>query len=253
MARPDMAPVVRRHGFAGRVAVLLLAGVLPIAPPSTVLAQETVTPQPTHDRGYGTFIAEASQRFGIPVAWILTVMHAESEHVDDVSSAGAMGLMQLMPDTWTELRARYQLGSDPLDPHDNIIAGTGYLRELLARYGNVSAMLAAYNAGPARYDDCIATGRPLPTETRDYVNKLAPLIGDSPPPEVSVAVLARPGDWRDSSLFVVVTGRGSPSGPPSAGGQSAACPPPTSTNVDTAANASSTDMFVPLAGRYSTP
>ncbi len=252
MAWHSIAPVIRRHGIACRVAVLLLAGVLPIAPASVVLAQENATAQPIDDRGFGAFIAEASQRFGIPVDWIGAVMHAECEHSSDVSSAGAMGLMQIMPDTWTALRTRYQLGSDPFDPHDNIIAGTAYLRAMLDRYGNVTGMLAAYNTGPGRYDSYLATGHLLPTETREYVAKLAPLMGSKPLPELATMPLDLARDWRDAPLFAV-TGRGSPIGPPSAGGQSAAGPRPTSTIVDTAVNTSSTGMFVPLAGRYSTP
>ena len=64
-----------------------------------------------------------------------------------LSPKGAMGLMQIMPDTWSELRSRYGLGADPYDPHDNIIAGAAYLRELHDRYGE-RGFLAAYNAGP---------------------------------------------------------------------------------------------------------
>ncbi len=60
-----------------------------------------------------------------------------------------------------------------LRPRDNILAGTAYLREMFDRYGNVAAMLAAYNAGPGRYDEHRATGRPLPAETRAYIAALA--------------------------------------------------------------------------------
>jgi soluble lytic murein transglycosylase-like protein len=76
-----------------------------------------------------------------------------------------MGLMQIMPETWATLRLRYGLGADPFDPHDNILAGAAYLRELHDRYGS-PGFLAAYNAGPARYEDHLATGQPLPAETR---------------------------------------------------------------------------------------
>ncbi len=58
-----------------------------------------------------------------------------------------MGLMQIMPDTWFELRARYRLGVDAYDPRDNILAGAAYLREMHDRYG-VTLAIAAYNAGP---------------------------------------------------------------------------------------------------------
>jgi hypothetical protein len=87
-----------------------------------------------------------------------------------------MGLMQIMPKTYAELRARHQLGPDAYDPHDNILAGAAYLREMLDRYGS-PGFLAAYNAGPLRYDQHLATGRPLPAETRTYVAMLSPMIG----------------------------------------------------------------------------
>jgi soluble lytic murein transglycosylase-like protein len=89
------------------------------------------------------------------------------------SQKGAMGLMQIMPQTWSELRARYDLGADPYDPRDNILAGTAYIRELYQRFG-APGFLAAYNAGPTRYENHLATGRPLPDETQDYVAILAP-------------------------------------------------------------------------------
>jgi hypothetical protein len=122
-------------------------------------------------------IAEASRRFGIPESWIRAVMRVESRgQVKAVSPKGAIGLMQIMPDTWAGLQLRYRLGRDPRDSHDNILAGAAYLREMHDRYG-APGFLAAYNAGPGRYAKHLATGRPLPAETRAYVAALAPLIG----------------------------------------------------------------------------
>jgi soluble lytic murein transglycosylase-like protein len=89
-----------------------------------------------------------------------------------VSSKAAIGLMQLMPATYAELRTRYGLGADPFDPHDNILAGAAYLRELLDQYGE-RGFLAAYNAGPERYEHYLR-GRSLPAETTDYVRRIAP-------------------------------------------------------------------------------
>src|SRR3546814_9755923 len=84
---------------------------------------------------YAAHIAEAPHRFGVPVAWIRAVMRVESAgRVLTISSAGAMGLMQVMPGTWAELRTRYGLGGDPYDARDNILAGTAYLREMHDRY-----------------------------------------------------------------------------------------------------------------------
>lgn len=119
------------------------------------------------------FVAKAAQRFGLPETWIYAVIRAESAgRIHAVSSAGAMGLMQLMPPTWARQRARFALGSDPFEPRDNILAGASYLREMYDRYGP-TGFLAAYNAGPGRYEDWRAGRRALPRETIDYVAKLA--------------------------------------------------------------------------------
>jgi soluble lytic murein transglycosylase-like protein len=123
-------------------------------------------------------IAEASARFGIPEAWIERVMRAESGGMTTLggrpirSRAGAMGLMQLMPGTWAEMRRRLGLGSDPHDPRDNILAGTAYLRLMHDRFG-YPGLFAAYNAGPGRYAEHLATGRTLPGETRAYLSSVS--------------------------------------------------------------------------------
>jgi soluble lytic murein transglycosylase-like protein len=120
-------------------------------------------------------IAEASQRFGVSESIIASVIRAESGGRTTLngrsitSCAGAMGLMQLMPETWAELRIAFQLGFDPYDPHDNIIAGTAYLRQLSDRFG-YPGMIAAYNAGPGRYAAYLARHKRLPAETVAYLN-----------------------------------------------------------------------------------
>jgi len=116
-----------------------------------------------------------------------------------LSPKGAMGLMQIMPKTYAEMSARYHLGSDPYDPRNNILAGAAYLREMHDRYGS-PGFLAAYNAGPGRYDEYSAKGRPLPIETQDYVALLRPMIEGGPPESRSTA----PFDlvaWLRSALF----------------------------------------------------
>ena len=119
----------------------------------------------------------AAARFGLPEAWVLAVIEAESGGRTEIggrpttSHAGAMGLMQIMPRTWASLRAAYRLGSNPHDPADNIVAGTAYLRAMYDRFG-YPGLFAAYNAGPGRYGDYVARGRPLPRETRDYVARI---------------------------------------------------------------------------------
>lgn len=125
------------------------------------------------------YISEASLRFGVPSDWIERVIHAESRGRTRSngrpirSSAGAMGLMQLMPSTWEEMRARLRLGNDPDDPRDNILAGTLYLRLMYDRFG-YPGLFGAYNAGPGRYADHLAGKRPLPGETIGYLASVAP-------------------------------------------------------------------------------
>ena len=197
----------RRSGDrpAWHYAVLLLAGALSVCIGSGVaVAQFVPVEHPAATHPYAAHIAEASQRFGIPEHWIRAVLRAESAgDVRAVSSAGAMGLMQVMPDTWAGLRVRHGLGRDPYDPRDNILAGTAYLREMFDRYGNVGAMLAAYNAGPGRYDEYLASGRTLPAETRAYVAALAPILGGAAATEPSSSAPPPPPDWREAPLFVM--------------------------------------------------
>jgi soluble lytic murein transglycosylase-like protein len=151
---------------------------------------------------FAAFVTEASKRFALPEHWICAVMHAESSAKPRArSEKGAMGLMQIMPKTWTELRARYGLGADPYDPRDNILAGAAYIRELYDRYG-APGFLAAYNAGPGRYERHLATGRPLPDETQAYVATLAPMI-NRVRTNVQIGAVARSFARAGSSLFAL--------------------------------------------------
>ncbi len=179
-------------------AVMLIGGGVTHAAPVATRQQNVVM---AVDR-FAAFVAEASQRFGIPASWIRAVMRVESlGDVRALSPKGAMGLMQIMPETWAALHSRYSLGADPYDAHDNILAGAAYLRELHDRYG-APGFLAAYNAGPARYEDHLATGRPLPAETRAYVAALVPLISGEAIDGVMVVSAAAPS-WTDAPLFAV--------------------------------------------------
>lgn len=123
-------------------------------------------------------IAVAAERSELPRLWIERVMQAESRGRTMLngrpitSSAGAMGLMQLMPGTWREMRLKWRLGSDPHFPPDNIIAGAAYLREMYDRFG-YPGLFGAYNAGPGRYEASLRSGRPLPAETRGYLVQVA--------------------------------------------------------------------------------
>ena len=142
-------------------------------------ARGNYTPPGSADDPWGPYIREASARFDVPAPWIRSLMKVESggkEYINGklvTSSAGAMGLMQVMPGTYDELRQRHNLGDDAYDPHDNIMAGVAYMREMYDIYG-APGFLAAYNAGPNRLDDYLANNRPLPDETRRYVAMIGP-------------------------------------------------------------------------------
>ena len=198
MRRP--LPIFRRPLCIGTAAAVLIVGTL--AAPAPLLAQPPGDP-PTASTvsDIDRHIAEAAQRFGLPPHWIRAVIAVESAgDPRAVSRAGAMGLMQVMPGTWAELRAAHGLGSDPFDPRDNILAGTAYLRAMYDRFGS-PGFLAAYNAGPGRYAEHLATGRPLPRETRDYVATLAPIITAPAPDPGPPRRRTVPADWRDAPLF----------------------------------------------------
>ena len=121
------------------------------------------------DQEIAQYVEEASRRFFIPSSWIWAVMKIESAgDVRALSNKGAMELMQIMPKTWEMLRQQHALGTDPYDPRDNILAGAAYLRELHDRYGE-GGFLAAYNAGPGRYEEHLSGRRSLPAETVEYV------------------------------------------------------------------------------------
>lgn len=120
------------------------------------------------------YISEASLRFGIPESWIIRVMRVESggqtllNGRPITSPAGAMGLMQVMPGTWKPLRDSLNLGLNPHDPHDNIIAGTAYLRMMYDQFG-YPGLFGAYNAGPGRYAAYLRGKSRLPAETIAYM------------------------------------------------------------------------------------
>jgi hypothetical protein len=193
---------------------------------------------------FSRFMDEASRRFSIPAAWIAAVMRIESAGDPAAQSAkGAMGLMQLMPQTWTDLKARYGLGADPFDPHDNITAGAAYLRDLRNRYG-APGFLAAYNAGPARYEDYIATGRPLPAETRSYLAVLSRLMS------LTIGGDLRGGErgWASAPLFAPLRSN-SP-----ARGQAGWGPPANASEAaDAALAGAAASLFVGAAERHPQP
>ena len=137
---------------------------VPVAPPAPVAAQQTTAEAQSFTPV--ELASLAAMKFALPETFVRSVMKAESGfQADAVSPKGAIGLMQLMPET-----AR-QLGVDPKNPHQNAEGGAEYLRDLLARYegrpDQVLLALAAYNAGPAAVDRY--HGVPPYQETRQYI------------------------------------------------------------------------------------
>ena len=136
----------------------------PVAPPPA--APGAIPPAPPVPENPAELAAAAAQKYSLPASFVQSVMRAESGFQPSaVSPKGAIGLMQLMPET-----AR-QLGVDPANPRQNVEGGAQYLHDLLAKYekdpDQVVLALAAYNAGPAaveRYH-----GVPPYRETRQYI------------------------------------------------------------------------------------
>ena len=121
---------------------------------------------PIHSDAPADLAVEVAKKYGLPESFVASVMKAESAFQPAARSPkGAIGLMQLMPET-----AR-TLGVDPHDPHQNADGGAQYLRQLLAKYENepnqVLLALAAYNAGPAAVERW--HGVPPYRETREYI------------------------------------------------------------------------------------
>jgi cell division septation protein DedD len=171
--RPQVSALDEAHGYAAH-------------------AKRNYAPPGPPGDPWGPFIVEAANRYDVPERWVRGVMRQESggQLYENgqliISSAGAMGLMQVMPSTYDELRGRYSLGDDPYDPHDNIMAGVAYLREMYNVYGS-PGFLAAYNAGPGRLDDYLTRNKPLPEETRRYVARVGRAIAGSEPQMASAA------------------------------------------------------------------
>jgi hypothetical protein len=154
----------------------------PVKPVPSTFAQESAMSVAQRMARWDPIIALASRRFGVSVAWIRAVMLIESgghtmlgENRPIRSSAGAMGLMQLMPKTYAEMQRTYGLGADPYDPHDNIFAGTAVLHTLYLQYG-YPTMFAAYNDGPGMLQAHAQLGQALPAETNAYVRNIASIL-----------------------------------------------------------------------------
>jgi soluble lytic murein transglycosylase-like protein len=155
-----LSPIINGARTAGRDAIALL----PQAPPAATTPHVDL---PKADMM--KFIHAAALRHNVPAAFVKSIVAVESNfNCNAVSPRGAIGLMQLMPETAQEY------GADPTDPEQNIDAGTHYLRVLMNRYQNkgsqLNRVIAAYNAGPGMVDKY--RGIPPFRETRNYVTRV---------------------------------------------------------------------------------
>ena len=145
-------------------------------------------------------VSQAAQKYGLDPDLLHSVAQHESGYNPAaVSPKGAIGPMQLMPDT------AKSLGVDPNDPAENVEGGARYLKQLLDKYqGDTRKALAAYNAGEGRVD----SGKPLPKETLDYVNAIAPqgglddFIHNLPPAPKDFSPAQQPQDSTDLDKFL---------------------------------------------------
>ncbi|OCC23804.1 hypothetical protein MB02_08165 [Croceicoccus estronivorus] len=240
-----------------RTVALALLAVMPGASlPALPAPAHAQSASPSNSTEIARHVAAAAQRYDIPDAWIWAVMGIESGgDPAAISPKGAMGLMQIMPTTWTALRSRHGLGGDPYDVRDNIMAGAAYLRAMLDRYGDPTAMLAAYHAGPGRYDEYLRRGRPLPAVTRAYVARLAPRIGIAPTPHMAPPAIPDPLAWTRSALFAaratMASDRGADDVTAAPDTQHERVPDAPQMAAMAAPTPPSRSLFVPLSGRPS--
>ncbi len=165
-------------------------GTDPAAEAHAVAPSRYYPPPGTPSDPWGPYIHEAASRYRVPAQWVRAVMHQESGGREQaVSPVGAMGLMQVMPATYAGLRQRHHLGDDPFDPHNNILAGTAYIREMYDRFG-APGFLAAYNAGPDRLTSYLTDGVSLPDETVNYLASITPNLGPEVPLSGPLAMYA---------------------------------------------------------------
>jgi membrane-bound lytic murein transglycosylase B len=196
----------RKTGFAALTRMLRAPQETMLVSPSAFDQEAAMGPKLLMAR-WEPLIGEASGRFHVPADWIRAVMRMESGgrtvlagDMPITSDAGAMGVMQVEPGTYDEMRRQYGLGKDPYDPHDNVMAGAAYLRWLHSKYG-YPAMFAAYNAGPGNLEDHLAKGRKLPAETKRYIAGIAAMLGDAGEKSGKLAKFTQPNGtpvWIDS-------------------------------------------------------
>jgi soluble lytic murein transglycosylase-like protein len=172
LSAPHAAKVSASKAWGG-LATTSLSSIASGPLPSVSIAIDSFNPIDAR-HAYDDIIAEAAEKYALDPNMIRAVMQAESAfNAMAVSPVGALGLMQLMPEVAAELGA-----DDPMDPRQNIMAGSRHLKQLLTSHrGNVKLALASYNAGPGN----VAKYRGIPPfrETRNYVKKVTALLADA--------------------------------------------------------------------------
>ncbi len=128
-------------------------------------------------RRWETIVEEAAHQAMMAPSFVEAVLLAESagcEYMNGaptISPAGAMGLMQLMPGTWTRLQSQLHLGRDPFDPTDNIRAGARFLRELYDQFG-LEGAVDAYHSGTGTYAEHLRSRKALSPKNLDYLSRV---------------------------------------------------------------------------------
>jgi soluble lytic murein transglycosylase-like protein len=150
------------------------------APPPAIADPPSFACPPIPDESVSPILEGASKAQSVDAGLLRAVIGQESAfHPCAVSSKGAQGLMQLMPEVASRLGVK-----DIFDPKQNVEAGAQYLKELLDKYkGDLSRALAAYNAGPAAVDQ--ANGIPDIPETREYVESILGHLSAKPAPDTA--------------------------------------------------------------------
>jgi soluble lytic murein transglycosylase-like protein len=171
LSAPHAAKVRAHAWFPAPTTALASVSAGPL--PGISVNIESVDPvEPRH--AYDDLISDAADKYDLDPHMIRAVMQAESAFdALAVSPVGALGLMQLMPALATELGV-----TDPMDPRQNVMGGSLYLRQLLDSHrGNVELALASYNAGPGN----VAKYGAIPPfkETQNYVKKVTALLADA--------------------------------------------------------------------------
>jgi hypothetical protein len=152
-------------------------------------------------RDYQSIVADKASKYEIDPSLLHAVIKTESNgNRWAVSRKGAMGLMQLMPTTASDLAVR-----NPFDPEENIDGGTRYLKYLIDRFnGDLTLALAAYNAGPKAVEKKGAV--PQITETKQYVKKVLSLYnGRTVLPVSSSASVVPSGEPKTEAIYKVLT------------------------------------------------